>query len=369
MKVGFVVNHPTQFEVPFYQYVAHHFKEDSFEIFYLKTQENQHFDPELKQEVKWGFNLFEGYPHQFLPLENRLSIFEKIIQEEKYNLIIINGYKNQYAKFADICRANDVKVALRLDSVLFNQAFWKIWLRKLILKKEYYKFDHFLVTGKVTKNYCSAMGIPEKKINLFSYCVDNDFFNLSNKPKSDYYQCIESKYSLNKESVILSVAKFVARESPWDVLNAFIKLDRRDLSLVLIGDGAEREALENVANQHQHLKIYFPGYIPYQHLPEFYRLSTIFIHAAKDEPWGVSVQEAIAGDCLVICSDKVGAAQDLLVQGKNGFTYQFGDSNQLAQFIEKGLKIDRNLLYKTNHDVIAKWNYHFMWNEILRSIT
>ncbi|MBK0382058.1 glycosyltransferase [Pedobacter sp. SD-b] len=365
MRIGFVVNHPTQFEVPFYQYVAKNFPHDEFEIFYLKEQENQHYDNELRQSVKWGFDLFEGYPFLFLPQEGKLSVFREKLKEKTYNLIIINGYKNQYAGFAAICKGLKIKVALKLDSVLFNQPFYKIWLRKIFLKKEYKKFDHFLVTGKVSKDYCLEMGIPENQINLFSYCVDNSYFNLSGKEDSDYFKKIKQKYQPNHEIAILSVAKFVGRESPWDILRAFVKLGRKDLVLILIGDGNERGALEKFAQKKAHLKIFFPGYIPYQHLPEFYKLSSIFIHAAKDEPWGVSVQEAIAGDCFVICSDKVGAAQDLLVEGENGFTYQYGNSEELADDIATALNIPKEKIKNANEKILNKWNYHTMWQEII----
>ena len=367
MRVGFVVNHPTQFEVPFYQYVAKQFPHDYFEIFYLKPQENQHFDKELKQSIKWGFNLFEGYPHQFLNPQHPLLHFKEILQSSSYDLMIINGYKEKYAGFAEVCRAAEVKVGLRLDTVLFNQPFWKIWLRKLLLKKEYRKFEHYFVTGKVSKDYCLAMGIKEEKINLFSYCIDNQKFNLTHTPKSDYYLAIEKKYQPNKEQIILSVAKFVGRESPWDILRAFVLLNRKDLSLILIGDGAERKELEEFAHQYPRLKIHFTGYIPYEHLPDFYILTHTFIHAAKDEPWGVSVQEAIAGGCFVICSDKVGAAQDLLIEGKNGFTYEFGNVSQLAKYIADGLLLKQEIITQTNKDILSHWNYDLMWVEIKKA--
>lgn len=364
MRIGFVVNHPTQFEVPFYQYVAKHFPADYFEIFYLKQEENQHYDKELGKQVKWGFDLFAAYPHRFLSKENPLIGFEEALKQSKYDMIIVNGYKDKYEGFAAVCKSMNVKVALRLDTVLFNQPFYKVWLRKIFLKKEYRQFDHFLVTGKVSKRYCLEMGIPESKINLFSYCVDNAFFRLNANEESEYYQQIRLKYSPEKEKVILSVAKFVGRESPWDILKAFVKLNRTDLSLVLIGDGSDRQRLEEFARKYPNLKIHFPGYVLYQYLPEFYKLAHTFIHAAKDEPWGVSVQEAIAGNCLVICSDKVGAAEDLLVQGKNGFTYQYGNPKQLADFISEGLDKPLDLIGQTNEAILTHWNYDLMWQEI-----
>lgn len=364
-KIGFVVNHPTQFEVPFYQWVNKNDNENEFTIFYLKGKQTEHFDDELGQNIKWGFNLFEGYPHQFLNPENPLSHFKALISSSAYDLIIVNGYKNQYAGFANICKENGVKVGLRLDTVLFNQPFWKIWLRKLLLRKEYNQFDHFLVTGKVSRDYIKAMGITSEKINLFSYCVDNEFFK---NPRIQDVAILKEKFKIEDKKIILSVAKFMDRESPWDILKAFTNLNDSNLVLILVGDGEDRVKLESYANQYQKLKIIFPGYINYQELPAYYQISDLFIHAAKDEPWGVSVQEAIAGGCFVICSDMVGAAQDLIMQGRNGFTYTFGDYNQLAKYIQKGLEIDQEILAQTNQNMIDYWNYDLMWEEVKKAV-
>lgn len=361
MKIGFVVNHPTQFEVPFYQYVALHHPRHLFKVFYLKEDNNGHYDKELGQNIKWGFNLYADYPYSFLGKEP-LKAFDIELQNENFDLIIINGYKNQYSGYAAICKQKNITVALKLDTVLFNQPLWKIWLRKLFLKKEYAVFDYFFVTGKVSKDYLLEMGISPERIGIFSYCTDNEFFKKENVSKN---QELSALYKQHNERIILSVAKFMERESPWDILKAFTKLNQKDLSLVLIGDGVEKEALQKYASKFLDLNIHFPGYIKYTDLPAYYQISDIFIHAAKDEPWGVSVQEAIGGNCFVICSDKVGAARDLIKDGKNGFTYSFGYYDELADKISKALTISSENITQTNKSILSYWNYELMCRNIL----
>ena len=50
---------------------------------------------------------------------------------------------------------------------------------------------------------------------------------------------------------------------------------------------------------------------PTRELPALYAASDLFVHAAREERWGVSVQEALACGLPVVASSRVGAARDL----------------------------------------------------------
>jgi hypothetical protein len=96
------------------------------------------------------------------------------------------------------------------------------------------------------------------------------------------------------EPVILAVTKLHPRESPWDLLRAYCAMDSPGCCLWLIGDGPERRALEEYARLHTSVGVVFSGYVPYPELPAAYDAADAFVHPARYEPWGVSVQEALA---------------------------------------------------------------------------
>ncbi|WP_026903765.1 glycosyltransferase family 4 protein [Pedobacter glucosidilyticus] len=365
MKIAFIVNHPTQFEVPFYQWVHQHDIENKLIVFYLKNQDKLHYDRELKKEISWGFDLYEGYPFYFLDARHALTSFENYLEKLDFDLVIINGYKNQYQGFYELCKKKGIKTALKLDTVLFNLKWWQIILRQLLLRPIYHQYDKLFITGKVSEAYLLKMGVPLSKIHTFSYCTDNDLFGRSHPLKNE----LIAKHQIQDKKVILSVAKFMKRESPWDILKAFALLNNSRYCLILIGDGEEREKLENFAKSYPHLTIIFTGYVNYIELPAYYQLSDTFIHAAQDEPWGVSVQEALAGGCTVVCSDKVGAAKDLIEHNLNGFTYTFGHPEELKTAIEASFHINPSLKSLKNKEVLGKWSYATMWSNILESIT
>ena len=47
----------------------------------------------------------------------------------------------------------------------------------------------------------------------------------------------------------------------------------------------------------------FAGYVHFSQLPVYYSIANVFVHDSHNEPWGVSVQEAIACG-LPVASDK-----------------------------------------------------------------
>jgi glycosyltransferase involved in cell wall biosynthesis len=365
MKIAFIVNHPTQFEVPFYRWVHQHDTKNELIVFYLKNQDILHYDRELKKEINWGFNLYEGYSFYLLESENALSCFESYLSKLDFDLVIINGYKNQYKGFQELCKSKGIATALKMDTVLFNLKWWQIILRQLLLKTIYHQYDKLFITGKVSAAYLIKMGISSSKIHIFSYCTDNDFFGTPHPLKNQ----LIAEHQIQNKKVILSVAKFMQRESPWDILKAFALLNNSEYCLILIGDGEEREKLEDFAKLYPHLTIIFTGYVNYTELPAYYQLSDIFIHAAQNEPWGVSVQEALAAGCTVICSDKVGAAKDLIENNVNGFTYTFGHHQELKTAIESSFSLNGSKKELKNKEILDKWSYASMWTNILDSVS
>jgi glycosyltransferase involved in cell wall biosynthesis len=163
--------------------------------------------------------------------------------------------------------------------------------------------------------------------------------------------------------VVLSVAKLQPREAPWDRLRAFATLGRDDLWLVVAGDGPLRKELVDAAPE----RVVFPGYVPYPELPSLYAAADLFVHPAQEERWGVSVEEALACGLPVVASSRVGAAYDLVQNGKNGFTYPAGDAQALAAAIEAALALPVQSVREESEKILARWNYAATWRGLLEA--
>ena len=106
-----------------------------------------------------------------------------------------------------------------------------------------------------------------------------------------------------------------------------------------VGEGAEPGNLK--LNSHK-LKtpagggcVVFAGFRQIGELRAFYAAAGAFVHPALEEPWGLVINEAMASGLPVLSSRNVGAAEELVVEGKTGFLFDPGDVNSIAESLFK----------------------------------
>ncbi|HEV7784344.1 MAG TPA: glycosyltransferase [Thermoanaerobaculia bacterium] len=365
MKIAFLVERPTQFEAPFYRFAA---RDREHELRVLFTGGPQAagpvFDPELGTSVSWGIDLVGGYPSEVCPATGAATWLRERLRAERCDLLIANGYTQPlYRLGTRLARRAGVATALRLDSVRFGGSRVRDLAKRLLftvyLKKMY---DLFLGVGTLTLDYLRAFGVAGERAGLFPYAVDVDDFRRRSRLSAAERSEVRARLGVPAAApVILSLAKFGPREAPWDLLRAFARLDRNDVWLVLAGDGPEREALEREAG----LRVRFPGYVPYPELPPLYAAADLFVHPAREERWGVSVEEALACGLPVIASSRVGAAFDLVKAGGNGFLYTAGNDAELAARVGDALALPAERVRETSAAILACWDYAAAWRGLL----
>lgn len=77
--------------------------------------------------------------------------------------------------------------------------------------------------------------------------------------------------------------------------------------------------------------VFFPGFRQIDELPRFYAQAGAFVHPALEEPWGLVVNEAMAGGLPILSGNNVGAAEELVDDGVNGWTF---DATHVAEMAD-----------------------------------
>jgi glycosyltransferase involved in cell wall biosynthesis len=101
--------------------------------------------------------------------------------------------------------------------------------------------------------------------------------------------------------------------------------------LLIVGDGEERAKLQRGAQEARSGDIRFLGFRNQSELPRFYDLCDVFVLASVDEPWGLSINEAMNAGRAVIVTTEVGCQKNLVQHGVNGCVIPAGDTDALAQ--------------------------------------
>ncbi|PHS68823.1 MAG: hypothetical protein COB00_07350 [Alcanivorax sp.] len=185
---------------------------------------------------------------------------------------------------------------------------------------------------------------------------------------------LREKYNLPKhEFLFLCIGRLVAAKG-FDLAIKAMKDQDTNCTLVVIGDGPERESLEALAvEEGVGDKVIFKGSTNFPE--EYYRLSDAFLMTSRYEPLGQTILEAAATG-LPIISFKNGATINSNIFVTNA-TYEIvGD---LGDYVER---YDEKVLADKMNEIIARKDLNlisdslrelvqtqFSWNSLAQSLT
>ena len=115
------------------------------------------------------------------------------------------------------------------------------------------------------------------------------------------------------------------------ILRAFAYIQREipDAVLTVVGDGSQRNALENLATELHLKRTNFTGRVEHDEIDRQYSASCIYLNASKIDNQPLSLLEAFACGLPVVTTD-AGGIPDIVTDGVTGFMVPVGDYESLA---------------------------------------
>jgi glycosyltransferase involved in cell wall biosynthesis len=104
--------------------------------------------------------------------------------------------------------------------------------------------------------------------------------------------------------------------------------------------------------------VVFAGFRQVEELPFFYAGAGAFIHPALSEPWGLVINEAMASGLPILSSKNVGAAEELVQEGVNGFSFNPASVEELAAVLERMAELPlqkREAMGSASKSIISNW--------------
>ena len=228
---------------------------------------------------------------------------------------------------------------------------WREAVKRRIVRM----FDAALVGGRPQADYVAQLGMPRERIFLSCDVVDNAHFAAPAAPPRQIA-------GWNGRRFFLASARFIPVKNLPRLLEAFARYralaGSEAWSLVVLGDGELRPALEEVARKlGLGPSLLMPGFKRYPELPSWYQAASCFVLASTSEPWGLVVNEAMAAGLPVLVSHRCGCAMDLVQDGVNGFTFDPLDVEQLARLMYRVAHggVDRVAMGRASRRIIADW--------------
>tara|TARA_B100000700_G_C15058040_1_gene863995 strand:+ start:2748 stop:3845 length:1098 start_codon:yes stop_codon:yes gene_type:complete len=198
------------------------------------------------------------------------------------------------------------------------------------------------VSKGVANSISRTYKIDSKKIKcIYNPCDMDNLNSLSIKN-------IEHKwFKYNTKNIILSVGRLNKQKNYDLLLKAFsIVRKNEDSKLIILGEGEERERLENLAIKLglDETCLDMPGFVnnPYA----FMKRSEVFVLSSDWEGLPNVVIQALALNCKIVSTDCDAGPREILDDGKLGILVEPGNELDLANAILKSLRRkSQNLLF------------------------
>jgi glycosyltransferase involved in cell wall biosynthesis len=197
------------------------------------------------------------------------------------------------------------------------------------------------------------------------YAVDNDYFQEQCREASTKRNDLLKQLNLDESRpIILFASKLQNRKRCGDLLEAYLDLSlgkglEPEPYLVIVGDGEERNALEQRAMESGFSSVRFCGFRNQSELPAFFNIATVFVLPSLNEPWGLIVNEVMNAGKAVIVSDDVGCQPDLISDGVEGCVFPAGNVAALTDALRRVLaqRSTADTMGKRALERISQWNY------------
>jgi glycosyltransferase involved in cell wall biosynthesis len=247
----------------------------------------------------------------------------RALRESRPDVVVVSGWST-FASQAAIawCRARRIPYVLHVESHdLDPRPAWRRRVKDTVAAPVIRSAVSVLAVGSAARDSALARGARE--VRVFANTIDVD-------------RWIERADRLERTPhegvVVLSVGRDVP-EKGFDVLRQAGARAGTEVTIVT-GGLAEDE------------------------LAQRYVDADVFALLSRHEPWGVVVNEAAASGLPLVLSDRVGAAQDLLRDGENGFLVSADDVDAPAAALRRLAHGDlRRRMGERSRELVRPWNY------------
>jgi glycosyltransferase involved in cell wall biosynthesis len=253
-----------------------------------------------------------------------------------YDVLILSAWDEPtYLLLWAWALARRIKVLFWIESTAYDyeRSGVKEAYKRLLLKGA----AGCIVPGQRAQAYCQQLGVLEERIFIAPNAVDRSYFRARAEALLPKREVMRSETAL-RTLIVLFVGRLVdAFKDVSTLIRACAQLERRglSLSLLLAGDGPDREHYQKLAQQERLADVRFLGILDHDTLCRYYAMADVLILPSRSEPWGFVLNEGMEFALPLIVSEAVGAGPDLVQEGKNGFIVPVSDPTALAEALER----------------------------------
>ena len=186
--------------------------------------------------------------------------------------------------------------------------------------------DHWVTYGQTSTEYLLSLGVKRERILQSQNAIDEERFKAN----------VEPAWVIEPRPVVLHVGQFIERKGIGSLIEAAAALQRegREFSLLFVGSGRDKLAIQQRAEALGLKNIYFQPPQPPEKMPSIYRSADFLVFPTLEDVWGLVANEAILSGIPVLCSKYAGCAPELFTS-ENIFSPE--DLTEFTQKLRKAI--------------------------------
>ncbi len=161
----------------------------------------------------------------------------------------------------------------------------------------------------------------------------------------------------NHHKVLLAVGRLAKEKNLEEILFYLSKTEQKDVTLLIVGDGPNRESLEQYAKTlgiRNH--VIFVGMISPTEISAYYQLGDVFVSASNSETQGLTYVESLANGVPALCR-KDSCLDDVITDGVNGWQYSsFEEFDEKLQMMLSQEELYRRLSHHARTKVACDYS-------------
>lgn len=324
---------------------------------------NQAMFPEFRVEAHDAYG-YRRYGLGLKPPASRSAIQEplfRLLASIEPAVVFVPGWSGAAALLAlNWGLSHGVPCVLMSDSTAAD--FARNPLKEAVKKQIVKLAASAFVAGKPQAEYLLGLGMtPERMFFGYDVVENKHFFNGAQQVRQN--QSVMREALRLPPKYFLCCARLAPEKNPLTLIEAYLLYCKRQTgdpwSLIFVGTGPLRQQLEEKIEEYGlEGKAVLAGTKKYDELPAYYGLAEALILASVSEPWGLVINEAMSAGLPILASTRCGSGPDLVENGKNGFTFDPYNTEEIASVLEaiSSPDCDREAMGRRSREIIAGWD-------------
>lgn len=177
-------------------------------------------------------------------------------------------------------------------------------IKRLLRHQMVPRVERWFSYGKTSTEYLVSLGVDPGCVVELQNCV----------PEGDYRVPVAPAIAVQPRPALLYAGRLVPGKGVDLLLRAAARLQAEGLtfSLLLVGSGPERHALETLARELALAHVKFHDSRPPRDMPAIYRSADALVFPTLDDVWGLVVNEALWSGLPALVSVYAGCAAELV---------------------------------------------------------